>query len=220
MDFNDMKDNKKLVIIILSVIVLAVLFCYFRFRSDRQVDVFKPEDGLINQVEEEKIEEKQNEEEIVIHVTGEVNSPGIVKLSEGERIADAIEKAGGATENADLSKLNLAYVLEDGVKLRIPKKDEAGVLEEYVSEGSGEEILEELGKEAEGSTSGREAVVNINKASQEELMSLPGIGESTAQKILAYRKENGNFKVIEDIQNVSGIGESKFNQIKERIKVK
>ena len=119
-----------------------------------------------------------------------------------------------------MSKLNLAYVLEDGVKVRIPKKNEGENAGEYVSEESGEEVIQEGSVEEEENTQTTSKVVNINKANQEELMTLPGIGEATAQKIIDYRKENGNFQTIEDIKNVSGIGDSKFNQIKSLIKVK
>ncbi len=220
MDLSEMKENKKLVIVIIVVLLLTGLFCYFRFREPENVDVFQPEDGIVNKESTNTVEEAEEEEMIIVHVSGEVKEPGIVKLKEGERIADAIEKAGGATDDADLSKLNLAYVLEDGVKVRIPKKNEGENAGEYVSEESGEEVIQEGSVEAEESTQTTSKVVNINKANQEELMTLPGIGESTAQKIIDYRKENGNFQTIEDIKNVSGIGDSKFNQIKSLIKVK
>ena len=219
MDLSEMKENKKLVIVIIVVLLLTGLFCYFRFREPENVDVFQPEDGIVTNESTNTVEEVE-EEMIIVHVSGEVKEPGIVKLKEGERIADAIEKAGGATDDADLSKLNLAYVLEDGVKVRIPKKNEGENAGEYVSEESGEEVIQEGSVEAEESTQTTSKVVNINKANQEELMTLPGIGESTAQKIIDYRKENGNFQTIEDIKNVSGIGDSKFNQIKSLIKVK
>lgn len=219
MDLSEMKENKKLVIVIIVVLLLTGLFCYFRFRESENVDVFQPEDGIVTNESTNTVEEVE-EEMIIVHVSGEVKEPGIVKLKEGERIADAIEKAGGATDDADLSKLNLAYVLEDGVKVRIPKKNEEENAGEYVSEESGEEVIQEGSVEAEENTQTTSKVVNINKANQEELMTLPGIGESTAQKIIDYRKENGNFQTIEDIKNVSGIGDSKFNQIKSLIKVK
>ena len=219
MDLSEMKENKKLVIVIIVVLLLTGLFCYFRFREPENVDVFQPEDGIATNESTNTVEEVE-EEMIIVHVSGEVKEPGIVKLKEGERIADAIEKAGGTTDDADLSKLNLAYVLEDGVKVRIPKKNEGENVGEYVSEESGEEVIQEGSIEAEESTQTTSKVVNINKANQEELMTLPGIGESTAQKIIDYRKENGKFQTIEDIKNVSGIGDSKFNQIKSLIKVK
>ena len=215
-----MKENKKLVIVIIVVLLLTGLFCYFRFREPENVDVFQPEDGIVNKESTKKVAEEEEEEMIIVHVSGEVKEPGIVKLKEGERIADAIEKAGGATDDADLSKLNLAYVLEDGVKVRIPKKNEGENAGEYVSEESGEEVIQEGSVEAEENTQTTSKVVNINKANQEELMTLPGIGESTAQKIIDYRKENGDFQTIENIKNVSGIGDNKFNQIKSLIKVK
>jgi len=223
MDMNQVLENKKLVIIIIVTLGITGLFCYFFLWKKDEVEVVEPDLGIVNEANTVKVEKIDEDKLVVVHVSGAVNSPGIVRLAEGERIADAIEKAGGATDEADLSKLNLAYVLEDGVKLRIPKKGESVEEGEYVSEGSGEVIEEGATEEKSkntAETTKKEAVVNINKANQEELTTLPGIGEATAQKIIDYRKENGNFKVIEDIKNVSGIGDSKFNQIKNLIKVK
>jgi len=221
MDVNQVLENKKLVIIILAVLGITGLFCYFFLWKDDEVEVVEPELGIVNETNVVKQEKIDTGKLVVVHVSGAVQNPGIVRLTEGERIADAIEKAGGATEEADLSKLNLAYVLEDGVKLCIPRKGEKEE-GEYVSEDSGEVVEEgaisEVKKE-EASTK-KASVVNINKADQEELTTLPGIGEATAQKIIDYRKEHGNFKAVEDIKNVSGIGDSKFNQIKNLIKVK
>ena len=148
-----------------------------------------------------KRETKDEEnEEITIHVIGEVKYPGIVILKSGQRIVDAIEAAGGETEEADLNKLNLAQLLNDGDKIYVPNKSD--------------EI------EDNKDTTGKSSTVNLNTATLEELTSLPGIGESTAQKIIDYRKQNGKFKVIEDLKNVSGIGESKFDNIKDKITVR
>lgn len=145
----------------------------------------------------------------MVHVTGQVTCQGIVKLEEGSRIIDAIEAAGGATNEADLSKVNLAYVLEDGVKIYIPSVNDTE--EKYVSSG----------EDTTTSSSSKETLkVNINTATSEELEKLPGIGSSIAAKIIAYRKENGKFSKIEDIKNVSGIGDAKFNNIKNYIYVK
>lgn len=147
---------------------------------------------------------------IVVHITGQVVNQGIVKLEEGSRVIDAIEAAGGAKADANLSKINLAYLLEDGMKLYVPSvKDKED--EEYISSSSsnGE------------TTNSKEALkVNINTATSEELQKLPGIGASMASRIITYRKENGKFSKIEDLKNVSGIGDAKFNNIKSYIYVK
>ena len=134
---------------------------------------------------------------ICVYVVGEVNSPGVFEVDDGMRIHEVIELAGGITENADVSRINLAKILDDEEKITVPKKI---IIDENVeSEDSG--------------------LININSASAEKLSTLDGIGKSTAEKIIRYREENGYFNSIEDLINVSGIGESKFNAIKDDIEV-
>lgn len=145
---------------------------------------------------------------IKIHISGEVNYKGILELKEGSRIDDAIKQAGGITENADIDKINLAYELSDGQKLYIPNINEQEK-KEYITEDSGIEMEEE-----------KEEKININKATQTELETLPGIGPSLALKIIRYREENGKFNNIEELKNVKGVGENKYEEIKELIKVK
>ena len=139
-----------------------------------------------------------NDKKIAVYITGEVKSPGVYYVEEGARLDNLLDICGGVTNQADIEKLNLAQKLSDGEKITILKKEEDLSLEETESE-----ILEEK-------------KVNINEASKEELMSLDGIGEATANKIIEYRKEN-EFLIIEDIMNVSGIGEAKFDNIKDDI---
>ena len=129
--------------------------------------------------------------EMVVHVSGQVVNPGVVKLEEGARIIDAIEMAGGVTEEADLEKVNLAYLLEDAQKVYIPSKKEK-IESAYVLEGSGEEavLLNEGGK---SSKKEEKLMININTAKEEELEKLDGIGSSIATRIVNYRKENGKF---------------------------
>ena len=151
------------------------------------------------------------DEEIIVHITGEVANEGIIKIKKDSRLADVIEEAGGTTEEADLSKVNLAYQVKDGQKIYIPNiKDKE--IQEYITEEAGDSIIIEQ-KESKSK-------VNINTATQTELETLSGIGPSTALKIINYREENGKFKKIEDIKNVPGIGEAKFENIKEEICIK
>ena len=125
--------------------------------------------------------------------------------------------AGGSLEDADLTKVNLAYTISDGQKIYIPKVGEfissQGEFSEYISSEFGNNDLIE---NENGITSGGEKV-NINTANQTELETLQGIGPSTAQKIIDYRKKNGKFESIEDVQNVKGIGDGKFEDIKDNI---
>lgn len=156
-------------------------------------------------------EEEVIDEEIIVHITGEVKNEGIIKIKKDSRLADVIEEAGGTTEEADLSKVNLAYQVKDGQKIYIPNINDKKI-QEYITEEAGDSIIIEE-KESKSK-------VNINTATQTELETLSGIGPSTALKIINYREENGKFKKIEDIKNVPGIGEAKFENIKEEICIK
>lgn len=167
---------------------------------------------------------------IYVYVTGEVNNPGVVVINEGSRIVDAINAAGGTTVKANVSKVNLVYVLEDGMKVNIPNdndlKDNADF--EYITMNSGDGGKEDYLNSRSSESSGRASsngnsknygIVNINTATQTELETLPGIGPSLALKIINYRKENGKFSSIDEIKNVSGIGDNKFEELKGHITV-
>lgn len=220
-------SKKQLAIIIgIGAIVIFVIGYYiYKISMPKetyeQLDIVEV-DALVDpetKQEQTKEQVKKNEEEtdlIIIHIAGEVKNPGIVKIKEGARIADVIEKAGGLTEKANITNINLAYIIEDGQKITIPSQQQD--TQEYISNDSGQGIIEENQKTNTEST--KNTTVNINKANKEELQTLQGIGESTATKIIEYRKQNGEFKQIEDIKNVPGIGDAKFEAIKGGIKVK
>ncbi len=200
----NIKSYKQILIIcglIGAIIIGACIYFYLNKNEDYSyLEVLNEEIQVTDVIEDEK-------KEIVVHITGEVVNEGIVKLVEGSRVVDAIESAGGATKEANLSKINLAYLLEDGTKLYIPNiNDEED--KEYISNSS---INSETGN------SKKTLKVNINTAKSEELQKLPGIGEAMASRIITYRKENGKFNKIEDLKNVSGIGDTKFNNIKSYI---
>ena len=168
----------------------------------------------------------EEKEKIYVYVTGQVNIPGVVILDKGSRISDAINAAGGTTAKANTTKINLVYVLEDGMKVNIPSNEELkkDTKFEYITKDSGDEADDEktLKEEDKGTTTKKERssnIVNINTATQTELETLPGIGPSTALKIINYRKENGKFSNIEDLKNVNGIGENKFEALKKYITV-
>lgn len=161
--------------------------------------------------------DKKKENTIIVHITGEVKNAGIIELPEESRIADAIEQAGGVTEEADLDQVNLAFVLSDGQKIYIPNKKEREANEGkvYITAESGNNVI--IKDKIEG---GKKQKVNINEAKQEELEELPGIGPSIAKKIIEYREQNGKFTSIDELQEVKGIGEAKFENIKEYVTVK
>ena len=209
------KRKKNLVIVIGVTIIVAIYWICNMFTSTQ--DITEQEDMLkiVENTNENSIS-NEDSDIIVVHIIGGVKNPGIVKLEENSRIEDAIEAAGGLTEDSDISDVNLAYVLEDGIKIRIPiiddKKDEDN---SYITEDSGEGVIME-----DNSDSSLSSLVNINKATQTELETLPGIGPSLASRIIEYRENNGKFSKKEDIKSVTGIGDSKYAKIEEFISVK
>ena len=210
------KLNKKIlfIIIIISGIIYGV-FNYFTQNKNKENLENISQDIIINNQTESNTEENNNQEKIVIHITGAICNEGIYELEENSRIADAVKIAGGLKEDADLKQINLAYVLEDGMKINIPSKNDNS--NENIN-STEDYITKENLNSSNNTNSAKTSKININSATQTELETLPGIGPSTALKIINYRKEKGKFNKIEDIKNVNGIGESKFNKIKEFIK--
>ena len=198
------ENNKKIIVYILIGIVVVIA-------SIKLIDIYYQNNNekitIQNVLTTEDEPEKIENETIKVYVTGEVKNQGVIELEQGSRIVDAIEKAGGQTEEANLKNVNLAYELEDGQKIYIPNKSE-----ENTNEITDDGVTEIDSKEND--------TININKANEKELQELNGIGESLASSIIKYREDNGKFKNIEDLKNVPGIGESKFSNIKEKIKVK
>ena len=149
---------------------------------------------------------KSAEKKIWVYVCGAVNAPGVYELKEDARLYEAIELAGGVNQEAAPEVLNQARVLADGERIYVPKQDEA---ESY--------SLQDQGLESNAGTADTRGKININTAGKEELMTLPGIGEAKAEKILRYREEHGAFRSIEDVMQIEGIKEGVFNKIKEDI---
>lgn len=212
---------KNKIIIAVGVIIIAItvgIYFYRTTKDDSEIEI--TEDNLTTNTAVENNNEIVEEENntIVVHITGEINYPGVVVLKEGARVVDAIEAGGGETDEADLSSLNLAYMLSDGEKIYVPNKEETSQESqerEYITSAKDNSEQSENGAKSTGTN----FKININTAKQEELTQITGIGESTAKKIIEYRTQNGKFKSIEDIKNIPGIGDSKFNAMKEEITV-
>ncbi len=154
--------------------------------------------------------EEESSTVIYVDVGGEVNQPSVVELSDGSRVTDAIAAAGGLTEKADLTDINRAAFVSDGEKIYIPSQENTD------SDG---ELSGVSG--SSGGSSGRysDGKININTADSAQLQELTGVGPATAEKIIDYRKQNGRFQSIEDIKNVSGIGDKTYEKLKDHIKV-
>jgi competence protein ComEA len=147
--------------------------------------------------------------DLVVDICGPVARPGVYHLPAGARVCDLLDAAGGATSQAELSAVNLAAKLTDGQQVAVPKHGQAAVA--TTAGGSG--------GVGGGVTSAPAAPVNLNLATVEQLDALPGVGPSTAQKIVDYRTANGGFRSVEDLKNVSGIGDAKFASLKDLVTV-
>ena len=186
--------------------------------SDNAIDVAK-DTGVENTEKTENIETNDSQS-FVVYVSGYVNNPGVYELSAGSRVIDAIDAAGGYSKEAYDNYLNLASLIADGQMIYVPSEEEveSGSIERGVASGAdGSGVGGVTGGNGGGNSSGSGALVNINQASKEELMTLPGIGESKADKIIAYREENGRFSTPEGIMEISGIKDGLYNKIKDKI---
>ncbi len=152
-------------------------------------------------------------QEIVVYVSGAVNRPGLVRLAEGARAQEAVDACGGFLPTADRDGVNLAQKLKDGMQVKVPEK----VILPSAGTPQGEAALQ-----AGGAKGGAIAVlpdgrININVADEKELDKLPGIGPAMAKRIVEYRMENGPFQTPEEIKHVKGIGDAKFEKMKDKI---
>ena len=239
-------SKKQKIIIIIILIIISVIYYIYKTNEENNmqenINEILETEGKTKQ-EEKESEKSQNEVTenneskentiIMVHIAGAIKKEGVYELKEGDRIIDAINMAEGVTEEADTSQINMAYKLEDGMKIYIPKKGENVENIEIMQNtktNQNNELIQNSGKETNSKTNSSNSInskkININTASIEELDTLPGIGEATAQKIIDYRKENYDISSlekdilnlkIEDLKEVSGIGDSKFEKIKDRI---
>jgi competence protein ComEA len=143
---------------------------------------------------------------VVVHVAGWVRRPGVYELEQGDRVIDAIEAAGGARRGAELDALNLAALVTDAQQVLVPRKSRAAPDGSAVDPGG-------------GSVSGPPGLLNLNTATAEELETLPGIGPVLAASILDYREQNGPFTTVDELLDVSGIGEARLEDIRDLVTV-
>lgn len=202
-----MKEKIIKITIIIALVFIVIYNVFLKKLSNNtsknDIDyIVSNSENIVN-----SIETKTNE--IKIYITGEIKNSGVYELEEGSRVEDAIHIAGGLTEEADLSNVNLAAPLEDAVKIYIPNVNDALDDEKNILSSDS----------PSSSTSSSNGKININKATASELENIPSVGPSTAQKIITYREENGKFSSIDEIKNVSGIGDKTFENIKDYISI-
>lgn len=203
-------DSKKIkIVIIISIVMIIFMFIFNIFHKNEKYAIGHNTENFESKIQDESVFEEDgsandikvedsSQETILVDIIGEVNNPAMVEVESKDRLKIAIEKAGGLTEKANRDSINLAQKLTDGAQYVIPKKGE----ELKINYSENQKL---------------EGKVNINTADKDELKTLSGIGDVLAQRIIDYRNENNGFKSIDDINNVKGIGEKKFQEIKTEI---
>jgi competence protein ComEA len=189
------------------VIIVGIgIILYKNFNNEDNLALNSP-----SNFSENNIAEKIEVPSVIIHISGAVKNPGVYQLKSTDRVVDAVKIAGGITERANPDAINLAALLKDGQKIIIPYK-----ISNQVTVESDKNISKNI-EEVYSSSSSPSDQININTADDNTLQSLPGIGPVLSKRIIDYRNQNGLFEVIDDIKDVSGIGEKKFEGIKDLI---
>jgi len=208
-----MKIEKKHLYVV--ILLAAAFLIVYGARSKGSEYIVSPENDKRQSIEAENemgIEPAEDYSGTVkVFVSGEVANYGVVEVPYGARLIDAVEKLGGLTTDADINRTNLAQKLEDGNHYVILK-----IGEEALNAGANHSMSNSGG----GGPQSADGKININAADKTALMELPGIGPVTAERIIAYREQGQGFKSVEDIMNVSGIGQKKYDGIKDMITVK
>ena len=210
------------------IFIMILLFSIYKIIDNKNLDIkdnvyivsqseVREEESISNNISDEKDNqgkeqikiENTNKKTITVFISGEVKNPGVVAIDAEKRLSDAVNELGGTTENADLNKVNLAMKLKDESHYIIPKIGDN--LESHNKKTFENNIENDLNN--------KNNLININAASIQELDALPGVGEATANKIVNYREEKGKFNSIEEIKNVNGIGDKKYEELKTLISI-
>lgn len=192
-----MEVQRKKVIILVAAVAAILGISFYGFWQKNSV----PEIASFNSpnTQQSIAAQSKSSEPAVIYLSGAVNKPGVYKVASQLRVVDAINNAGGLVTGADVAKVNLAQQVKDGMHIYVPITGDKSPSSQSTAQASDK--------------------ININTADKAALEKLPGIGPSLAERILEYRKANGEFKDVSDIKKVSGIGDAKFNQLREKITI-
>ena len=226
------RHKKQIILVCLGLVLLLVIGSFFIYKNYTADD--KEEKNIVLNTKKDTKKDEEEEEEVYyqVDIKGEVINPGIYTVKEGSRVIDVIRLAGDLTEVADTSVLNLSKKVKDEMVIIVYSYDE---VENFTATKEKEEIEQEAClsqngiqndaciKDSTDDTSSSSVVISgklsLNTATLDELMTLPGIGEAKAQAIIEYREEVGAFQNIEELKEVSGIGDAIFDQIKESITI-
>lgn len=204
-EFIENKKNKIKIVAVPVLVIAAVLFFWLNSGSDE----IKIDEGNSSAIEEDGVSQQEvnsTQSHLYVDIGGEVMKPGVYEVSDGTRLFEVIDKAGGLTEDADIDGINRAETVQDGQKIMIGRHGE-----------NPDENRDSYS--ANNVTDSGEDKVNINTADAAALQTIPGIGPSKADRIIEYRESEGKFNEIDDIKNISGIGNKTFESIKEYITV-
>ena len=188
---------KKSLLVLLVIALFSAGITYYRL-NNQDIDIIDNEEELTDNTPNSMI---------TVYVSGEVNKPGLIQIDSNARVSDAITACGNFTPLADKNAINLAQKLSDGTHIQVPTIKNSATTTSSTNNSSN------------SPNDKSNDLVNINTATKEELDTLPGVGPATAEKILNYRQEHGNFQSIEDLKNVKGIGEAKFNKLQDKISI-
>lgn len=205
--FENLKDNiKPWIFVIIFTIICGVTVTVATRCSDEESDV----------------KATVTMPKIKVYIKGEIKKEGLYEIDGDVRLCELMELAGGIAENADVDRLNLAAILQDGTTIVIPAVGSEEEISPMIAQTNGEIYTRDYVPSSSSGASDKitSGTININSADKSALMRLPGVGEATAEKIISYRQANGSFLSIEEIMNVSGIGEAKFESMKQFITVK
>lgn len=192
------------ILILVAVFILSGCSGHIQKQQAELTEVKETEE--MQEEENQSEQQTESKDEIWVHVCGEVAAPGVYHLPSGSRLYEAIEMAGGLTEEASGESLNQAERVEDGQQIYVPSKEEIS----SIGRSDGQQMYEMPADDGK---------VNINTASKEQLMTLGGIGETKASAIISYREEHGGFQNLEELMQVEGIKEGTFDKIKDQIKL-
>jgi competence protein ComEA len=194
------RDPRRMAAWAAAAVVLALLSAWYLTRPRPSADAAPPPAAASIDVRDE------GGGNVTVDVAGAVRKPGVYRLASSERVEDALKRAGGPTRRADLSQINRAAKLEDGRQILVPLRPSKSTTATAAAAGA-------------SAPAAPEQPVNLNTATLEQLDTLDGVGPSTAQKILDYRDEHGGFRTVDELDQVSGIGEKRLASLREHVRV-